>query len=58
MRKEAESIASKMTYMELSASERFMDEYISAMFLPHTDMKRFPRVSKMLHQSNLTDREI
>ena len=50
MRKEAESIASRMTYMELSMSERFMDEYISAMFLPHTDMARFPKVSKMLRQ--------
>ena len=50
MRKEAESIASRMTYMELSTSERFMDEYISAMFLPHTDMARVPIVSKMLRQ--------
>jgi len=53
MRKEAESIASRMTYMELSTSERFIDEYISAMFLPHTDMSSFPKVSRMLRQSNL-----
>jgi uncharacterized 2Fe-2S/4Fe-4S cluster protein (DUF4445 family) len=58
MRKEAENIASKMTYMELSTSEKFMDEYISAMFLPHTDMKRFPGISKMLSQINSTERDI
>lgn len=48
MRAEAEDIASKMTYMELSVSGRFMDEYMSAMFLPHTDLGRFPSVEKIL----------
>jgi uncharacterized 2Fe-2S/4Fe-4S cluster protein (DUF4445 family) len=41
MRGEAEEIASKMTYMELSVSRGFMDEYMSALFLPHTDMGLF-----------------
>ncbi len=44
MRKEAEEIASKMTYMELSVSRGFMDEYMSALFLPHTNMDLFPTV--------------
>ncbi len=48
LRKEAEEIASKMTYMELSVSRNFMDEYMSALFLPHTDMSQFPTVGKML----------
>jgi|Deesub1362A_J573_1020465.scaffolds.fasta_scaffold00073_52 uncharacterized 2Fe-2S/4Fe-4S cluster protein (DUF4445 family) len=48
LRKEAEDIASKMTYMELSVSRGFMDEYMSAMFLPHTDMSQFPTVEKLL----------
>jgi hypothetical protein len=34
--------------MELSVSGMFMDEYISAMFLPHTDMKLFPTVARLL----------
>jgi len=45
LRAEAEEIASKMTYLELSVSSTFMDEYMSAMFLPHTDMARFPSVA-------------
>lgn len=48
MRKEAEDIASKMTYIELSVSGKFMDEYMSAMFLPHTDISLFPTVQEML----------
>jgi uncharacterized 2Fe-2S/4Fe-4S cluster protein (DUF4445 family) len=47
MRNEAEDIASKMTYIELSVSGRFMDEYMSAMFLPHTDISLFPTVQTM-----------
>ncbi|MBI4688918.1 MAG: DUF4445 domain-containing protein [Nitrospirae bacterium] len=38
LRAEAEEIAKKMTYMELSVSRNFMDEYMSALFLPHTNM--------------------
>ncbi len=48
LREEAEDVASKMTYMELSVSGGFMDEYMSAMFLPHTDMSKFPTVAKLL----------
>jgi len=48
LRKEAEEIARKMTYMELSVSKNFMDEYMSALFLPHTDMGLFPTVEKLL----------
>lgn len=48
LRKEAEEIARKMTYMELSVSRNFMDEYMSALFLPHTDISLFPTVAKLL----------
>jgi len=44
MRKEAEEISQRMTYMELSVSRGFMDEYLSALFLPHTEIERFPSV--------------
>ncbi|GAB4389139.1 MAG: ASKHA domain-containing protein [Thermodesulfovibrionales bacterium] len=50
LRKEAEEIASKMTYVELSVSRAFMDEYMSALFLPHTDMGKFPSVQKLMGQ--------
>jgi len=47
MRKEAEEIARKMTNIELSVSRRFMEEYMSALFLPHTEISLFPTVEKL-----------
>jgi len=46
LRHEAEEIAKKMTYVELSVSRSFMDEYMSALFLPHTDLHSFPTVKR------------
>ncbi len=37
-------IASRMTYIELSADNTFYDAFTSALFLPHTDLSRFPSV--------------
>ena len=48
MRKEAEELANKMTNVELSVSKRFMEEYMSALFLPHTDITQFPTVAELL----------
>jgi uncharacterized 2Fe-2S/4Fe-4S cluster protein (DUF4445 family) len=48
LRQEAGIIASKMTYIELSISRSFMDEYMSALFLPHTHLRLFPSVGKLL----------
>jgi uncharacterized 2Fe-2S/4Fe-4S cluster protein (DUF4445 family) len=48
IREEADEIAKKMTNIELSVSRRFMDEYMSALFLPHTDISLFPTVKKLL----------
>lgn len=39
---EAEDLGRKMTYVELSVGATFMDEYVSALFLPHTDLSQFP----------------
>lgn len=41
-------IASRMTYIELSADNSFYDAFTSALFLPHTDMTRFPTVARTL----------
>ena len=38
-------LARKMTYIELSVGTTFMDEFVSALFLPHTDLSLFPSVS-------------
>jgi len=42
---EIENIAQKMTYIDLSSNMQFMDEYSSALFLPHTNLELFPSVS-------------
>lgn len=43
MRK-AEDIAKKITYIELSVEPGYMDEYVSSLFFPHTNLARFPSV--------------
>ncbi len=37
-------IAKRMTYIELSADNTFYEAFTSALFLPHTDLSRFPTV--------------
>lgn len=41
---QAQEIAKKMTYFELSVDSQYMDEYVAALFFPHTDSVRFPTV--------------
>jgi len=48
MRKEAKDIYAMMTYLDLSSSPVFFDQYSSALFLPHTDMEQFPAVRDRL----------
>jgi uncharacterized 2Fe-2S/4Fe-4S cluster protein (DUF4445 family) len=38
-----QEVADAMTYIELSNDNIFHDEFMSAMFLPHTDLTLFPR---------------
>jgi len=38
--------AKGMTYLELSVGNDFMDEFVSASFLPHTDLSLFPSFNK------------
>ncbi len=50
MRREAETVASMMTYIELSMKPNYMDEFMSALFLPHTDLGLFPTVRGLLQE--------
>jgi uncharacterized 2Fe-2S/4Fe-4S cluster protein (DUF4445 family) len=43
-RERIKDIASRMTYIELSADNTFYEAFMSALFLPHTDISRFPSV--------------
>jgi uncharacterized 2Fe-2S/4Fe-4S cluster protein (DUF4445 family) len=44
----AKTIASKMTYFDLMSNNKYMEEYVSANFLPHTDVEKFPSVAEEL----------
>lgn len=46
LRDRVADIASRMTYIELSADNSFYEAFTSALFLPHTDMSRFPSVAR------------
>jgi uncharacterized 2Fe-2S/4Fe-4S cluster protein (DUF4445 family) len=41
-----DGIAARMTYLELSVGNLFMEEFVSALFIPHTDLELFPSVGK------------
>lgn len=45
-RKEAKEVQEALTYLELSTSSSFFDEFSSASFLPHTDLELFPSAKK------------
>jgi len=43
-------IAKRMTYIELSADNSFYEAFTSALFLPHTDLRKFPSVAEALQK--------
>jgi uncharacterized 2Fe-2S/4Fe-4S cluster protein (DUF4445 family) len=44
IRRDVAAVVRKMTNFELSDTASYMDNYIAALFLPHTDINRFPRL--------------
>lgn len=47
-RQRISDIAASMTYIELSADNSFYEAFMSAMFLPHTNLESFPSVAAAL----------
>ena len=47
-RKEIEEIRKKITYLEMNVRGDFMSQLTGALFLPHTDLTRFPSVAEMM----------
>jgi hypothetical protein len=41
-------VAARMTYFDLSTDPKFMGDFTSSLFLPHTDLEKFPSVTRML----------
>jgi len=48
IRKDVVEVTKKMTNFELSDTASYMDNYIAALFLPHTNMDQFPRLKARL----------
>jgi uncharacterized 2Fe-2S/4Fe-4S cluster protein (DUF4445 family) len=51
-RAQIRAIAERMTYVELSADNTFYDAFTAAMFLPHTEIDRFPSVKEIWERTN------
>ncbi len=47
-RQRVTAAAGMMTYLELSADNTFYDNFMSALFLPHTEIERFPSVAAVI----------
>lgn len=47
-RKEAQEIAKRATYLDLSKERSFTEEYMNASYLPHNNMDLFPTVEEKL----------
>ncbi len=47
-REEAYDISNSMTYIDFSSNNKFMENFTSSLFLPHTDLDAFPSVKKKL----------
>ena len=50
IRRDVVEVTRSMTNFELSETPSYMDNYVAALFLPHTDMDQFPRLEKRLAQ--------
>ncbi|NNL75999.1 MAG: DUF4445 domain-containing protein [Desulfobacterales bacterium] len=48
IRKDVAEVTKKMTNFELSDTPSYMDNYMAALFLPHTDMNQFPKLKSRL----------
>jgi len=46
IRKDVVDVTGKMTNFELSETPSYMDHYVAAMFLPHTEIEKFPQVKE------------
>jgi len=50
IRKDVFEVTRKMTNFELSETPSYMDYYVAAMFLPHTEIEKFPKVRERMER--------
>jgi uncharacterized 2Fe-2S/4Fe-4S cluster protein (DUF4445 family) len=53
LRREAEKIATNITYFELIANDMFVQKFSSSRFLPHTNLDYFPTVKARLRERGI-----
>ncbi len=54
IRRDVVEVTKKMTNFELSDTASYMDNYIAALFLPHTDINQFPKLKARLEARKKT----
>ena len=50
IRRDVAEVREKMTNFELSETRSYMDHYVAALFLPHTDMELFPELKARMDE--------
>ena len=48
IRKDVVEVTKRMTNFELSETPSYMDNYVAAMFLPHTEIEKFPKLKERM----------
>jgi len=56
IRMDVVEVTKKMTNFELSETASYMDHYVAALFLPHTDMNKFPKLKSRLEHRRLMEK--
>jgi uncharacterized 2Fe-2S/4Fe-4S cluster protein (DUF4445 family) len=52
IRQDVIEVTRRMTNFELSETPSYMNNYVAAMFIPHTEINKFPRLQKRMSERN------
>jgi uncharacterized 2Fe-2S/4Fe-4S cluster protein (DUF4445 family) len=52
IRQDVVEVTGRMTNFELSETPSYMNNYVAAMFIPHTEIEKFPRLKKRMELRN------
>jgi uncharacterized 2Fe-2S/4Fe-4S cluster protein (DUF4445 family) len=58
IRKDVVEVTRRMTNFELSETPSFMNNYVAALFLPHTDMDQFPKLKARLERRRVLEQGV
>jgi uncharacterized 2Fe-2S/4Fe-4S cluster protein (DUF4445 family) len=56
IRRAVVEVTRKMTNFELSETGSYMDHYVAALFLPHTDIDLFPKLKDRMSRRGIANR--